>query len=330
MMPPTLARILAAGRTQFNQRVVEARRRHPSLDTAAFGDFLLLTVGPLVEAVALADAARTASAAMACFDVALELTGLRLVGPGARSKWTDAVWTELAPALASLVAARPVDVLGLLSNAIIYVESISGARPRQWLDEMLAAAPNVASFDELQAAGQVIAWRSGVAHFRLGAIAAADALPAGVAASLFGAGQRSWNEVKPELLADPWWTSGASKGAGVEVGAFTGLGGQFPEPPAVSPHPDGFAVRCGGRYYLLVADAFGAVLHAAGAEEFDADALQAHPEKFSLRGSTLRIGESDIVIDLPPDGLAAWCNGHTVALTSPYTHAIRLFPARPS
>ena len=31
-------------------------------------------------------------------------------------------------------------------------------------------------------------------------------------------------------------------------------------------------------------------------------------------------------LDLPADGLHIVCNGHTVALTSPFTHTIRLLP----
>lgn len=328
MTQSSLTRILAAGRTQFNQRVVEARRRHPALDTTVFGEFLMSTVAPLVEAVALTNASRAPAAAMAGFDFALELTGLNLVGAGARSRWVGAAWAELAPALAHLIASCPADVLGLVSNAVIHVESIPGARPGQWLAEMTAAAAGLTSVPELQAAGQVVAWRSGVAHFRLGAIEAADLLPDSVAARLMGAEGMAWGALKAQLLADPWWTPAARAAGGVEFGAFTGLGGQFPEPPAVSPHPDGFSVRCGGRYYLLVADAWGAVLHASTAGEFDVDALQAHPDQFSLRGATLRIGTRDIAIDLPAEGLSGWCNGHTVALTSPYTHAIRLYPAR--
>ena len=39
MISPAFASILASGRAQFNGRALEARRRFPSLDMAAFGAF---------------------------------------------------------------------------------------------------------------------------------------------------------------------------------------------------------------------------------------------------------------------------------------------------
>lgn len=326
MMSDTFARILAAGRAHFNQRVVEARRRHPSLDTAAFSEFLLACADPLVAEAARIDATRSGAVAMAAYDLALELTGLGLVGPASRSKWVSAAWCELAPQLMQLVVQQPAEVLGLLSNAVLHIESVAGARPAQWMEEMGAAGPRLDSLADLQAAGQVIAWRSGIAHFRMGAIEAAGRLAPTLAASLFGGGQ-PWAATREALAANPWWKPGEGRASGTEAGGFAGFGGLFTEPPAVRPHPDGFAVRSGGRFHVLIADAWGAVMHAAAAEEFD-ERASGHTDAFSLHVSTLRIGGREIALDLPPDGLEAWCNGPTVAVTSPYTHAILLYPAR--
>ena len=53
----------------------------------------------------------------------------------------NSVWRELAPAFAPLLAAAPVDVLGMLSNAAIHLNGVAGARPAQWQRELATLAP---------------------------------------------------------------------------------------------------------------------------------------------------------------------------------------------
>ncbi|MFL6656552.1 MAG: hypothetical protein ACJ8GW_00625 [Massilia sp.] len=327
MVSASFARILAAGRHQFNQRMVEARRRHLALDVESFTQFLQTGVDPVLEAVlALEPGKPPAALALAAYDMALELTGLALVGKGARSKYVEQGWRDLAPKLAHLVVLRPAEVLGSLSNAILYLESVAHARPAQWLDEMAALAPRLQSIAHLHGAGQIVAWRAGVAHFRKGAIDAGDTLAPALALAAFALpGGETWPTARAQMLADPWWIAGGRFEARNEVGAFTGFGGEFAAPPQVRPHPDGFLVKSGERYQLLIADACGAVLHGASAEEFE-QAIDAHLEHVSLRGATLRIGARLVDLDLPEDGLSVCSNGYTAAVTSPYTHAIRLFP----
>ncbi len=329
MISPLFARILAAGRSQFNQRMAEARRRHPSLDAQGFADFLRCGVDPVLESVAAIDPARTVAVALTAYDLALELTGLSIVGPAARSGHVEAVWRRLAPALGRLVAERPAEVLGALSNAVIYLETVPRSRPDQWLAEMIAIAPQLDTVADMQAVGQIAAWRAGVAHFRVGAIEAANRLSGALALAAFAVGgNERWESVRASMLADPWWVAGGSLYARNEVGDFTGFGGEFAEPPVVRPHPDGFVVKCGERYHLLIADACGAVLHGASADEFAHAMDDCAAGSWTLRGSNLQIGKRVIELDLPASGLAACSNAHTVALTSPFTHAIRLFPAR--
>jgi hypothetical protein len=46
----------------------------------------------------------------------------------------------------------------------------------------------------------------------------------------------------------------------------------------------------------------------------------------TLDGSQLVIGSRRVMLDLPAEQLAIVCNAHTAAITSPFTHAIRLLP----
>lgn len=333
MMSPQFASLLASGRPEFNRRVAEARRRHPSFDTAAFGAFLQGPADQLVRAVSAPPAAgvaeRLPAVAMAAFDVALEL-----VAHGQGASVAARAWCELGPRYASLLCAQPAQVLGMLSNAALHIEKSGHARPGQWLSLMAELAPQVADVQQLSAVGQICAWRAGMAHFRQGAIAAAGQLPASLSLAAFGAAADApagaWPDMRAALLRDPWWAPDEATrqraANGAEVGSFTGLGGAFPEPPDVRPAADGFWVRSGDRYALLVADACGAALHAATRDEYEHPQLPATRARVSQSGQRLTINGREITVALPADGLRIVCNEHTVAITSPYSHAVRVLP----
>jgi len=321
MISPAFASILASGRAQFNARAAEARRRFPSLDMAAFGAFLHDGVDPLVLAVSSAAPERVGGVTLAAYDMALELVGHGLAGPAAKNPFLNTVWCELAPLFAPLLATAPVDVLGMLSNAAIHLGSVPGARPAQWQRELAAVAPQVGSVAQLRAVGQVLAWRAGVAHFRQGALAAADTLPPALALAAFGEPGAQWPQVRAQLLDYPW----RGNAEGREFGSFSGLGGDFGTPPQVRATNDGFVVRSAERHYLLVADAYGAVLHSATAQEFE-QANTGMPSSVRLDGTTVHIGARSIALDLPAGDIALAANAHTLAITSPWTHAIRLLP----
>ena len=321
MISPAFASILASGRAQFNGRAVEARRRFPSLDMAAFGAFLHDGVDPLVMAVAAAAPERVGSATLAAYDMALELVGHGLAGPAAKNPFVNTVWRELAPQFSPLLAMAPVEVLGMLSNAAIHIASVAGARPAQWQGELAALAAQIATLAQLRAVGQVLAWRAGVAHFRQGALAAADTLPPALALAAFGEPGAQWPQVHAQLQENPW----RGNADGREFGSFTGLGGDFGTPPQVRATDDGFIVRSGERHYLLVADAYGAVLHGATAQEYE-QANTGMPSSVRLDGATVHLGARSIALDLSAGDIALAANAHTLAITSPWTHAIRLLP----
>lgn len=321
MISAVFASLLASGRAQFNLRALDARRRFPALDMQQFSAFLHDGLDPLAVAVAAAAPERAGSFTVAAYDMALELVAHGLAGPAAKNPFLNTVWRELAPCFAPLLASAPVPVLGMLSNAAIHVSGVAGARPAQWRDEMATIAPQLASVAELRAVGQILAWRAGIAHFRLGAIAAADSLPPHLALAVFGEPCADWPQLRAQLLENPW----RGNAQGREFGAFTGLGGDFATPPQVRATHDGFIVFSGERHYLLVADAHGAVLHGATPDEYVQASMQL-PASVRLDGATVQIGARSMALDLPPGEIALAANEHTLAITSSCTHAIRLLP----
>ena len=108
-------------------------------------------------------------------------------------------------------------------------------------------------------------------------------------------------------------------------------------PPRIGKAADnGFWVNSGEHYFLLLADKYGAVLHATTAPEFEQAALHVvatnlgatdlgATEKPVLLGNRLRIGQSDVILDLPATGIGVASNAHSFALTSPYSHSIQIW-----
>jgi hypothetical protein len=321
------AQVLAAGRRQFNARVEEAKRRAPGFDAAGFANFLQQQVDGVVLAVHAAAPARVTAVALAAYDIALGLCLHGLAGPAARVPLLNQAWSQLFPRLAARIAEQPQDVLGALSNAVVHLGGVDGARVDEWLASMAQLAPEAATVVQLLDLGKVLAWRAGLAQFRAGALQAADALPPVLQLAAMGApADGSWGALRAALAADPWASVQPRRVDGWQVGTFTGFGGRFAQPPELRVAPAGFLVRSGTRHFLAVADAFGAVLLPANADEFAAATLQRPAHTPRLLDRRLVFADRELALDLPAEGLTIVADAHTVAIASPYSHAVRLLP----
>lgn len=323
-LSPALAEALAARRGRFNARVAAMRHERQGFDTDAFAEAVRDRLDPLVAAVAQAAPDRVAAVVAAAFDMALLLVARGLLGPRARGDVANRVWSDLGPVYAAPIAAAPRVCLGALTNASLRLSATPGVRVDDWL-ALMAKLARFAMSVEPRTLALIAAWRAGAAHYREAALAAADEVPEAVALTALGTSDATWTDIREQLAANRWWTpDGTVPDRGVEVGAFTGFGGLFDRPPEVRAAPEGFHVRSGERHFLLVADAFGVTLHPASADAFDAaDAPCSFP---ALRGSALETDDRHVAFDLPAQGLAAPANADTIAVTSPFTHAIRLLP----
>ena len=329
-----LAQVLEAGRTHFNTRVAEARHRYPALDTAAFTSFLQSAVDVVAIAVASVEPERVTAAVAAAYDMGLELVGQGLAGPGARHDLVNRVWQTVVPQYAKLLSEQPYELLGVLSNAAVNLCKYPNARSEQWINEMIGMSKHADTFFQLRSIGQIMAWRAGLAHFRKGAIGIADQLPELIALAAVGAKvSESWPSVRSNFLSDPWWSPENEGKAGsnpekilIEIGQFSGLGGQFRLPPEVRATEDGFYINSAGQYFYLLADIYGAILLPSSAEEFNQSKVQLSNKKASLQGATIVFENRKVSLDLPAEGLSLSSNEHTVAISSPYTFSIQLFP----
>ena len=350
MISDALAGILRSGRAEFNRQFAEARRLRPDLDAAAFQEFMRTTVDEIAGMIESSASSSLSSVITAAYEIGLELVGQKLAGPGARTSVIEQGWKRLAPQIAPLIAAAPARILGSISNALHNLSSTPGARPMEWLDTMVRLGPKLLSVGESPTSGpggasipasreiesflrlgQLAAWKAGMAHFRKGAIAAADELPEDIVLAALGARQGSdWATIRKGLLASPWFDpesdgEAAKNGEPVFAGAFRGYGGLFIDPPRVAAAGDDFLVRSGDESWLLTADRYGATFHRATISEFEAASCARREEAKVEQGIAVWKNRKIEVPEMGnPTSVAA--NETTVALTSGLTHAVMLIP----
>lgn len=255
---------LAQNRDVFNQKFAEARRRRPDLDAGAFSEFLKLQVAPVVEGAARVNPDRALEVAHAAYDAALTLVSERLAGAAGRHPALDALFERLLPRLAGLVADQPKRVIASLSNAVFNLASTPQARAGAFLESLENVAPLLPSVTDLLRAGELAAWRAGLAHLRASALAAGDLLPSQVASALLGAPKLEWHALRGRLSADPWWNPAEPEAPAPRlariVGAFRGFGGTFLRPPRVVAVDGQLVAHAANECWAVHADAFGATL----------------------------------------------------------------------
>lgn len=319
------AEVLRSDRQELNARFAAARHASPALDPDAFAVVLTELVAPVVDACEVAVPGSGRRVGLELYDVALELTASgRLLG-AVRSAWLD-----LLPSVAVHVAAAPRGVAGGLLNAVVTLDQAPGARPAEWADRIRALAPRCPDGDVLLRAGQVAAWRSGMAGYRATALTLAAGLPADVLLAALGAGP----EHLPALAADPWFDpAGPRPVAPVRVGAFRGFGGSFVRPPRLEPVADpttGAVIATDGEErWLVLADAFGwtVVRAGPGAEAGSGEGAGAGREGGATTGPPAGAGTA-----IPPGATAveeptSWLAvPGALAVTSALTHAVLFLP----
>jgi hypothetical protein len=286
-------------------------------------------VDPLIQTIEALDTSRVAATAWAAYDAALIVVAEKLAGPGGRHMEIDRAWQELLPALAPLVAQAPTRVIGAVTNALCRLASSPSTRAAEWVDRLLALAPQLDTLETLLGAGQVAAWRCGLAQYRKGALTAADALPPTVALRLLDAPENAdWSTIRTRLAKERWWNPAQDfTPQPLQIvrtaGTFRGFGGLFVEPPFVAAQDEHIFARAGGLCWLLTADAFGATFHRATPEEFAAASAG--------RSATVRFANTSLTVDgktrdLPALGTitTAAATSDTVAVTGLLTHSITL------
>jgi hypothetical protein len=312
----------------FNQRVAEARHRAPSLDTVAFGGFVSTTLDCLCQAIDQVDEQSTVASVEAAFEIGLELVAQGLAGPAARTPWVDRAWQQLAVPMAPLIAASPVEALGTITNAVVRLCAVPGVRVEAWIADLAVLASHCRTLQELRSLGALCAWRAGMAHLRLAALEQTASMDPALCAAAVGAPEQPWDALDARLREDRWWNPEHGVHAqGHAVGGFSGFGGLFATPPLARACADGFVVHSGERYFLVIADAFGAVVLPATAAEFAAADAESVVD-VSVTPAGVNVRGREVAVRMPGDAAKAAVRADSAALFSPWTHALRVVPVR--
>ena len=266
-----LAEALEQNRERFNSKFAYARSINRRLDPEEFGRHLSDTVAPLVEAVAEIDPGAINAAAEALFDASLDLVGREYLGPSSKTPVVDLAWKKVLPKLAGPLAKAPHRLVAAISNAAFNIDSQPTADAKAWLALVLKTAPLAADVEELLKAGQVAAWRCGLAHFRESALEVWSELPEELAYAALNLDPPPKSPPREALYqalaADPWLPphqAGLSDDQKLRlvahVGGFQGFGGPFTSPPEVIAAHDTLYAFDSRYCWSIHADLFGAVL----------------------------------------------------------------------
>lgn len=268
MLSAPFSAVLQNRRAEFNARFAEARHVRPLLAPDSFGAFLRDAVDPVAAAVYSIAPEHVDAVVVAAYDVALDVVGQGLADGAARGRAIGDTWRNTLPAIARNVATDPSRLLAALTNAAHQVAATPNARVDDWIGDLARFGAQCATADDVLRVGQVAAWRAGLAHYRAGALAAADALPEPIALALVGASSGArWSDVAQRLAASEWFdptqslASPPSLHVAASVGAFRGFGGTFIEPPRVGLIDGQLCVSSGDESWLVTADRCGATFH---------------------------------------------------------------------
>jgi hypothetical protein len=335
-MSTVFASALAANRTRFNARFAEARHYKPALDSGAFADLLCTTVAPIVEAVHALAPDSTHAVTESLYDISLDLLAGDFLGPQSRHPVIASGWTHLLPRLARFIAADPRAVVGAVTNALHNISATPGARPGEWMRDLIALADHCPDVETLLKVGQILSWKSGLAHYRAAALDLLQTLPPALARLILAIpadDSQPLDSVISRLRANPWQSpvsnslisnsqiSNPQLHIVKRLGAFRGFGGLFITPPVVFPANDHFIVTDGEGAWLLTADLFGATFHRA--TQAKTDSKTESPFTLTLSGE-VRTDTAKRQFPELAHSTSHAANQTTLAVTVPYSHAVYL------
>src|ERR1044071_10118230 len=156
MISTLLTRALQARRADYNARFRIAAQRYPQLDGQELLRFISDCVDPLLGAVHERAPGAVNAVLDVAYDCALQLTGQRLTQQSGRYQVITALWREVLPAAASLLAEDGDTMIPALTNAAHQLASRDAGSALRWKSRMLHVVPACATAEECLFAGQVV------------------------------------------------------------------------------------------------------------------------------------------------------------------------------
>jgi hypothetical protein len=326
-----LADALRRGRERFNTKFAYARHRFSALDAEAVKAHLRSTVAPIAAAVYDLDAGRVDEVVDAVYDLSLELIGGGYLAAQSRYPALLKAWREMLPRLPHLISREPSRLASAVTNAVYNLSAT--ARPTFWIDVMTRLGQDCHDVQAFLEAGKVVAWRSGMAHYRDGALAACLNMDEALARGALGLPEASPTPIAAvieRLRQDPWLAPVAAAGSNgkekrlrvvAAVGAFRGFGGVFVEPPRVLRHDNEWLAYDREACWLVTADLFGATFHRVSNRPPAADQATQFDFKIDAGGRVMKAAQAATFAYLA-DASSAAASEMAMAVTLPRSHSI--------
>ena len=283
LKPGPFASCLEKYRDQFNRLFALRRRMKRQIDAKAFSHHLVEVVAPLVDEAVSLNADCCEELTRSLYELSLELVSRRYLGQGNRYPAIDHLWSFTLPKLVRFLPEGKRGLVSALSNAVYNLDNTAGVSAIDWLEDLLSVADGCNSWTELLAAGKVLAWRSGMAHYRRSALDVWDTLPKELQLATLGLlNEEEKIDLKTlrQALEDPWWQPGFSTEMARElefvgtVGGFRGFGGSFVSPPEVMKVGDEIYAFDDEACWSIHADCYGTTLQRYGKNLPDGEQIE--------------------------------------------------------
>lgn len=249
-----LARVLAARRDALNGYF---RKYGRGIDPQAMSAYLTSIVDPIVRVVPQEHAGSVTDALFRLGIPALRRA--RGEGGGVVAGLEGAL-VEHLPRFGSHLTERPAALVSSVANGCYRLtRELGSPRALEWIARLASVSTACGTFELLQDAGLVLAWRLGLAEAREVALTRIQGMTPVLREALVGSA-----ELDPDPARRFVTPGSASPLGGVElltrVGGFVGFGGAFATPPLVRALDERLYATDGGVVRELFADAFGARL----------------------------------------------------------------------
>lgn len=316
MVSVAVGRILKRHRALCNRWFAETRHRYPHLDAQVFAQFLQQDAAVLLAQVERAYPDQLEALVLAVYRHGLLLTGLRWCGADSGFVLLQRAWQRYLPECCEQLLQAPERVLIAFAHALRQLQDHPAADGRDWLHRMLALAPLLPQVDDWLRAGQVLAWRCGLAHYRESALQQAQQLNE-VALLLALDASGRWPQVREQLQRNRWWRPGDALPLTLQeqrrIGALAGMGGVFTALPQVMASGERLFVISGQQHFELFADGWGASLQPAPAPDV---AENIAPASLQVMRNRVQLGQQVHTVSDIHAITSVACTGDTVALTS--------------
>lgn len=325
-----LAEALSRNRERYNRLFAQATQRSSLLDQDDFGQLVRGTLQPLVDAMAKVFPERTESAAGELFEICLALFSQGYLGQQSRNPLLPALWQQLLPAVPALLARSPRQLAGALSNAAINLWQEDQDTAQRWLKKLYDLTDRFETTGQLLDASLVLAWRSGLAHYRESALPRWHNLPDNLRLACLGISSdpAPTLAVIAQALQNRWYPPDlAGKETELQLsivartGRFRGVSGQFAEPPLVASDGEAIVAYDGEASFGLWSDFYGSTLRRTS--QTSGNSSGQGQSGFSIdQNGTVRFGAFSR--SFPPlAGCSSFAaTADTLAVTLPHSHSI--------